>query len=199
MDRVEAQPLNPEDSVTCRAELDRHARCTTDSRRCSVRKLLIDKILVAISVCVFVAACGSSPTAPTSTGGNQTSTGAPASSTGSHAVTGPDTGASSGAITGTWSGARTAWSGSGARANADTGARVDVRWLDQSGALVRRADTTRPFRARDRERIGTGRWPHLPDPVAGARQRLCHRWQRTWRSDADPRSDRRFRIVEMDV
>ena len=43
-----------------------------------MRKLLIDKILLAISVSVFVAACGSSPTAPTSTGGNQTSTGAPA-------------------------------------------------------------------------------------------------------------------------
>jgi hypothetical protein len=45
-----------------------------------VRKLLIDKVLLAISLSVFVAACGSSPTAPTSTGGNQTSTGSPAPS-----------------------------------------------------------------------------------------------------------------------
>lgn len=62
--------------------------------------------------------------------------------TGSHAVTGADTGASSGAITGTWSCARTAWSGARANADTATGASVDVRWLDQSGALVRRADTT---------------------------------------------------------
>jgi len=66
--------------------------------------------------------------------------------TGSHAVTGADTGASSRAITGTWSGAptassgsgaRTACPGSGARPVSATGARLDVRWLDQSGALVR--------------------------------------------------------------
>ena len=42
-----------------------------------MRKLLIDRLLVAICLSAVVVGCGSSPTAPTSTGGSQTSSGTP--------------------------------------------------------------------------------------------------------------------------
>src|SRR6185295_6875385 len=54
-----------------------HGRCTTDTRRCSVRKLLIDRLLVVVCLSIFVVGCGTSPTAPTSTGGSQTNSGTP--------------------------------------------------------------------------------------------------------------------------
>jgi hypothetical protein len=43
-----------------------------------VRKLLIINILLAVSLSVFVSGCGTSPTAPTTTGGGQTGSGSPA-------------------------------------------------------------------------------------------------------------------------
>ena len=43
-----------------------------------MRKLLIRNILLATSLSVFGAACGSSPTAPTTAGGSQTGSGSPA-------------------------------------------------------------------------------------------------------------------------
>jgi hypothetical protein len=49
-----------------------------DQRRCSVRKLLTRKVLLSIILSVFVVGCGSSPTAPTTAGGNQTGSGSPA-------------------------------------------------------------------------------------------------------------------------
>jgi len=62
---------------TCTAESDRHARCTTYWRRCSVRKLLTCWPLLATGLFILSTGCGSSPTAPTSTGSTQTSSGSP--------------------------------------------------------------------------------------------------------------------------
>jgi hypothetical protein len=54
-----------------------HGRCTIATRRCSVRKLLIDRLLLVTCLSIFVVGCGSSPTAPTNTGGSQTTSGTP--------------------------------------------------------------------------------------------------------------------------
>ena len=43
-----------------------------------MRKLLTRKVLLSIVLSVFVVGCGSSPTAPTTAGGNQTGSGSPA-------------------------------------------------------------------------------------------------------------------------
>jgi hypothetical protein len=42
-----------------------------------VRKVLTDRLLVAICLSIVLIGCGSTPTAPTNTGGNQTSSGTP--------------------------------------------------------------------------------------------------------------------------
>jgi len=42
-----------------------------------VRKLLTDRLLVPICLSIILTGCGSSPTAPTTTGGNQTASGTP--------------------------------------------------------------------------------------------------------------------------
>ena len=80
-DEVLPQQLSNSSQTTCTAELVRHARCTRFWRRCSVRKLLIDRLLATFCLSVFVVGCGSSPTAPTTTGGSpSTTSGTPAPS-----------------------------------------------------------------------------------------------------------------------
>jgi len=67
--------------------------------------------------------------------------------------------------------------------------------------VVRSANPARSVCARDQNRIGRGGRPQLPDPVAGARQRLRHCWYAK-RRDADARVLRTGRwigIVEMDL